>query len=86
MTDDTYLVWSHEHQAWWGPGRCGYVRSLAQAGRYSHAEALTICAQAIPGTSSRMGALPDLPVRLSDLEAMVEAYDLEFHDRPEPWR
>jgi hypothetical protein len=83
---EEYLIWSHEHGAWWGPGRCGYVRSLAAAGRYSHAEALDICARSIPGTSTQLGALPELPVRLADVVVMVATYDERFRDRPEVWR
>ena len=63
---DTYLVWSHEHGAWWGPARCGYERKLSQAGRYSHAEALDICTRAIPGTSRALRTFPELPVREAD--------------------
>lgn len=81
-----YLIWSHEHSAWWGPGGCGYTQSLTKAGRYTQSDAIYICVQAMPGTSSRLGALPELPVRLTDVEAMVEAYDARFGDRPEPWR
>ena len=33
--DDAYLVWSNEHNAWWGPGETGYVRRVAEAGRYT---------------------------------------------------
>jgi hypothetical protein len=84
--DDPYLIWSVEHNSWWGPARCGYVRSVAQAGRYTHAEALEICIRAIPGTSTDMGALPELPVRLADVGAMIAAYDREFGDRSEVWR
>jgi hypothetical protein len=84
--DDLYLIWSHEHGAWWGPGGSGYVRSIAQAGRYPAEEALGNCIRAMPGTSSGLGALPELPVRLADIEAMTAAYDKEFADRPEPWR
>lgn len=29
-----YVVWSYEHEAWWGPDRCGYTTDLAKAGRY----------------------------------------------------
>jgi hypothetical protein len=83
---DTYLIYSVEHSAWWGPDRCGYVRSIAKAGRYSQAEALRLCIEAMPGTSTRLGALPELPVRLADIETMVAAYDTELGDRPEPWR
>jgi hypothetical protein len=39
---ELWVVWSFEHEAWWGPGRFGYVTELALAGRYSKAEALDI--------------------------------------------
>jgi hypothetical protein len=91
MTDDDrdliepYLIWSHEHGAWWGPGGSGYVTRIGQAGRYSRTEAMRICTRAIPGN---LGALPELPVRLADLEQMVEAYVAKFGDHPERdrWR
>ena len=70
MMAEQYLIWSHEHSAWWGAERCGYVRSIRRAGRYSHAEALDICRNAIPGTSRILGALPELPVLEADLLAM----------------
>jgi hypothetical protein len=41
-----FVIWSFEHDAWWGPGRMGYTRELAQAGRYSEAEATAIVADA----------------------------------------
>ena len=75
---DSFLIWSHEHGAWWGPGRCGYVRSVAQAGRYTHAEALQICTDAIPGTSRWLGALPELPVREADIATMRDRFRAEF--------
>ena len=34
-----YLIWSIEHQAWWGPDHCGYTRDRAAAGHYTHDEA-----------------------------------------------
>ena len=37
-----WVVWSFEHAAWWGPDHRGYVRELAQAGRYSELQALRI--------------------------------------------
>jgi hypothetical protein len=83
---DEYFIWSHEHGAWWDPDRCGYVPRISKAGRYSHAEAIRICIAAMPGTSTMLGALPELPVRLADVETMVEAYDRTFGDRPELWR
>ena len=34
-----FLIWSFEHQAWWGPHRIGYTLNLYAAGRYSAGEA-----------------------------------------------
>lgn len=67
MADEPYLIWSHEHGAWWGPEECGYVRSLSQAGRYTQAQALAVCARALPGTSRRLRTFPELPVREADM-------------------
>jgi hypothetical protein len=70
---DRYLIWSHEHGAWFGPERRGYTLQLAGAGRYSHAEAMDICHNAMPGTSKVLGTLPELPVAEADV--------LELHRR-----
>ena len=43
-----YVIWSHEHDAWWGPDRCGYTRELEKAGRYTGEEAGEITVPAIP--------------------------------------
>ena len=34
-----YVIWSFEHEAWWGPNRCGYTDHLNEAGRYTAEEA-----------------------------------------------
>jgi hypothetical protein len=39
----TYLVWSHEHRAWWGPNHSGYTGDVWSAGRYDEAGALDTC-------------------------------------------
>jgi hypothetical protein len=82
---DAYLIWSHEHGRWWGPAGIGYERSLSKAGRYSRGAALDICTRAMPGDSTGMGALTELPVRLADIEAMVSAYKARSPQRQEPW-
>lgn len=41
-----HLIWSNEHGGWWGPGRRGYVRIIALAGRYHPDVAAQICADA----------------------------------------
>ena len=84
--NEQYLIWSVEHEAWWGPERSGYYGSIASAGRYTREEALRICISAMPGTSTRFGALPELPVRLADIGVMVAEYDRTFGNRSEPWR
>lgn len=66
---DRYLIWSHEHAAWWGPASNGYTRAVTQAGRYTYDDAMDICAAALPGTANRMRAFPELPVR--EAEAML---------------
>lgn len=44
-----YLIWSHEHGAWWGPGP-PLTQSVSAAGRYSRAAAMRICGGALPGS------------------------------------
>jgi hypothetical protein len=68
-----YLIWSHEHGRWW-LRRHGYTPHLSEAARFTREQAIDICAKAITGTASRLRALPDLPVRLTDVEAMVTHY------------
>lgn len=40
-----WLIWSNEHNAWWGPGHCGYPDDIAAAGGYTLAQAIEICTQ-----------------------------------------
>lgn len=61
-----YLVWSNEHAKWWGPGKTGYTPLVSNAGRYSRAEALAICADAMVGW--KLPVPPEIPVRLADVE------------------
>ncbi len=44
-----YLIYSHEHGAWWRPRRLGYTGAIAEAGHYSAEEAEQICADAAYG-------------------------------------
>jgi hypothetical protein len=82
MSDnDQYLVFSVEHSAWWGPGANGYTDRLSRAGRYSRVDALNISTNAIHGSADRFGMLPEIPVRLADIEGMQEAYTAAYPDR-----
>jgi hypothetical protein len=90
MTDelelaDIYLIWSHEHARWWGPGRCGYVVSISEAGQYTREQALQICRKAIPGTAHDLGRLPELPVRLADVLAFTSGFLAEYPGHGGEW-
>jgi hypothetical protein len=41
-----FLIWSIEHDAWWKRGWLGYTRDVAEAGRYTEADADHIIARA----------------------------------------
>lgn len=47
--DEAWVVWSHEHNAWWQPDERGYTRNILQAGIYSQQRALQIEHNAEPG-------------------------------------
>ena len=36
----TFLLWSNKHQMWWRSAACGYTDDIAEAGRYSEADAM----------------------------------------------
>lgn len=44
MADEHFLVWSNEHDAWWGPNHRGYSTNVLAAGIYSRADAEEIVA------------------------------------------
>jgi hypothetical protein len=69
--DDAYLIWSHEHSAWWRPNNCGYTTHLEAAGRYSRDDAISICADAHDGWNGGKKAPPEIPVRLVDALACL---------------
>jgi hypothetical protein len=46
---DEYLIYSHEHQAWWGPGHCGYTFDDRHAGWYTQEQANAIVTGALDG-------------------------------------
>ncbi|WP_318863082.1 hypothetical protein RWA06_31125 (plasmid) [Sinorhizobium meliloti] len=52
---------ANEHRRWWGPGRHGYAKRLADFGRYKEAQALEICTNAMFGRR-RDHPLPEMPV------------------------
>lgn len=46
--DKTYLIYSHEHGAWWKPEWDGYTDTVAEAGRYTFEQAAVIVLPTIP--------------------------------------
>ncbi len=86
MMETEYLIWSHEHGAWWQPRELGYTTHFYMAGRYTRADALRICEKAMPGTARKLGALPELPVRADDMHILVDRYRGSYPGSPtEPW-
>ena len=81
---DTYLIWSHEHGRWWA-SPSGYTSHLSAARHFTREAALLACLHAMPGTARRMGALPELPVRLADVLAFTSAFLSEFPSLGEDW-
>jgi len=68
-----WLVWSHEHNAFWRPDRAGYTPKIEQAGRYSRAEAEKICRDARYGQGENV--LPPeicFPAPEADLAKRIE--------------
>ena len=72
MSNDTYLVWSNEHSAWWGANQRGYTTHIDSAGRYPRAVAMEICKGANIGFMQDSGENPnEIPVLVQDaLETM----------------
>jgi len=70
-SEEVFLVWSNEHRGWWRPQRRGYTRDLAEAGRYSRAQAIEICRGAIH-QAAHIGLVSELPVRFVDVLAFLQ--------------
>lgn len=65
MGEPMYLIWSHEHRAWWRPNQRGYTTAFDQAGVYSCEDAREIVDGATHDWTS--GLPNELPVRIEDL-------------------
>lgn len=68
----SYLIWSHEHQAWWKPRQIGYTTDVAQAGLYSPGETFEIL------TKSSLGSDPDHPEEVAVDLATGICYRVEY--------
>lgn len=72
---DKYLIWSNEHNGWWGPNRAGYTPGLLGAGTYSREQALDICRDAIP-SSAHIRRISEIPVRYADVHDFIAGQPL----------
>lgn len=70
MAESTYYIWSNEHRAWWGPGRCGYTPDITKAGHCTREQAIEICRDAIP-SSMDIGMPAEIPVASDDMVEMM---------------
>ncbi|AEG54046.1 hypothetical protein [Sinorhizobium meliloti] len=70
VENNIYLTWSNEHRRWWGPGGHGYLKQIADAGRYNEAEGLEICTNAMLGRRGDR-PLPETPVPLKLVDFAV---------------
>lgn len=43
LTQPVWLVWSREHDAWWGAHHSGYFTDIGSAGRYTLVDAIECC-------------------------------------------
>ena len=48
-----WLIWSNEHDAWWGPNECGYTAVKSRAGLYDLETAARIVTRANEHLSER---------------------------------
>lgn len=56
--DQPWVIWSHEHDAWWRPNEFGYTRELLGAGVYPRGRARQIETEANRGQVRNEEALP----------------------------
>lgn len=91
-THRVWLVWSNEHTAWWRANSAGYTTDIREAGRYTHAEALShsrsgrlhpdgkpeeVPVLAPEGVDAEVAAIPD------DCFGALEAEIVRLRDRYE---
>lgn len=86
-----WLIYSREHNAWWGPNHCGYVLESDGAGRYTKDEADKICADAcrgrgacgddgVPEFAMLAPASADEAERMREALEKISGYSNEFID------
>ena len=71
-----YLIWSHEHAAWWRPDRIGYTPHIGEAGTYTFEEACDIVVPHFP-PGEEVAVM--LTHRLQDAREARTALDVQPH-------
>lgn len=75
------MIWSFEHNAWWGPNRHGYVEDKRAAGAYSTEEAR----QLVMGANLHLGSnynVNEAMVPIPNAEQIREFYDRVTSSEP----
>lgn len=82
MTSDDYLIWSHEHRAWWKAGSLGYSENISRAGVYTRDQAVRIVSDATHDwtrapyeVAVAVADLPDQALRLLNIDGVDKAAD-----------
>lgn len=70
--DARWLIWSHEHGAWWRPHSRGYTTAVAEAGRYTEEAARKICADTVYGWRDGQPTEVMVPASSPDLDTAVQ--------------
>jgi hypothetical protein len=79
-----WLIYSHEHDAWWAKHASGYTDSVAEAGRYMQRSAAEICKNAVFGgpvsCSHGIGFPPEIMIHefAADKAAAIEYVTAQF--------
>jgi hypothetical protein len=77
---ETYLIYSHEHLAWWVQNGYGYTQDVEEAGRYTQTEAIKIVEQAKLGwhpTETGGDMLPHMVMVREDSYSLITAVAIE---------
>lgn len=61
-TKEPVVIWSGEHNAWWGPNKSGYYTDPAKIGHYTVIEAIHATHHVGPEKMVRIEDSPELPV------------------------
>lgn len=83
-----WIVWSNEHRAFWRPNQCGYTGRIDWAGRYTKAEAETICNGANYRAISnlRSGTPPEIYMPAPEaVDAFEDLYEALVEAKRELW-